>query len=69
MQQDLLSWQAELFPGWKEGQTLAQILMSFDAQAPLGGLFGNLPRGVAPPEVAAEAVRRLAAVFQEQVDR
>ncbi|HEY7358674.1 MAG TPA: ATP-binding protein, partial [Ktedonobacterales bacterium] len=28
-----------------------------------------LPRGVAPPEVAAEAVRRLAAVFQEQVDR
>jgi signal transduction histidine kinase len=69
MDQDPLDWQMEPFPRWKEGQTLTHTFMSFDAQAPLGSVFGTPLRGTAPLGVAAETLRRLVAVFQEQVDR
>ncbi len=67
MHQDSPYWRAESFLRWEEGQTLADRLVSFDTQ--VGGMLGDPQRRGAPPEVAAEATRRLTAVFQEQVKR
>jgi signal transduction histidine kinase len=65
MEYNPLYWQAELFLRWEEGQALADLLTSFDAQPPGNEVSGAGP----PPDVAAETLRRLSAVFYEQVDR
>src|SRR6185437_4829027 len=64
MEYNPLYWQAELFLRWEEGQALADMLASFDALPQAR----ELP-GAPPPDVAAETMRRLTAVFYEQVDR
>ncbi len=69
MEQDPFHWQTDLFLRWEEGQTLADMLMSFDEQAAAAGMFGDPLRRSTPPDLAAEATRRLTALFQEQVDR
>ncbi|HEY7349875.1 MAG TPA: ATP-binding protein [Ktedonobacterales bacterium] len=51
---------------------MADMLISFDAQVPVGGVFAVAgdPLGLrAPPHLAAEATRRLTSVFHEQVER
>jgi signal transduction histidine kinase len=69
MEYNPLYWQAELFLRWEEGQSLADLLTSTEAQPPeQEGVSGGLFAG-APLDVAAETVRRLNAVFTEQVDR
>jgi signal transduction histidine kinase len=69
MEQDPLYWQSEVMRRLEEGKALADMLMSFDGQTPLDGMFSDLSRRSAPPHVAAETIRRLTAVFQEQVGR
>lgn len=72
MDQNPLFWHEEPFLRWEEGQGLADLLVSFDAQAQVSSMFdlsADPARRAAPPEVMAEATRRLLAVFQEQVER
>lgn len=72
MDHDSLDWQEKPFLRWKEGQTLADMLISLDMPTPMGGtgpLDDDLLRRSAPSDMAAETARRLTAVFQEQVQR
>lgn len=72
MDHDTLDWQEKPFLRWKEGQTLADMLISFDRPTSIGGMVpldSDLLGRSALPDVADEATQRLTAVFQEQVQR
>ncbi len=69
MEYNPLYWQAELFLRWEEGQALADLLASCEAQPQVDGMAGNgVPRS-APADVAAETIRRLTVLFNEHVER
>lgn len=69
MEQDAHYLQSELMRRLEEGKALADMLMSSDGQHALDEMFSDPSRRSAPPYVAAETIRRLTAVFQEQVER
>src|ERR1051326_6993527 len=68
MEHDPLYWQTELLLRWEEGKALADMLLSSDVRIPPDGMFGDALRRSVPPDVATEAIRRLTAVFHQQVE-
>ena len=70
MEQNPPYWQEEHVPRWEEGRTLADIFTALGEPTSEGGLPGSAGGlSGAAPEVAAEAARRLTAIFHAQVAR